>query len=187
MSSRLRSSAGALLLKIAVQAGSKVKKKSVCLKEHAVPASRKSCCDFASSLDSAKVKEGRGPVHGLSEKFGCLGFTLSLDNSGLFVLHGLFDLELGSLSLLLGDLFLFDGLRELRAEVKVSNGDIVELDVEVSQSDVETVSDSLTDLFSLCQQLRSIVSSDDGLKHFVNDRWENSAIVVETEESIDLV
>jgi hypothetical protein len=68
-------------------------------------------------------------------------------------LHGLFDLELGSLSLLLGDLFLFDGLRELRAEVKVSNRDIVEFDVEVSQSNVETVSDSLTDLFSLCQQL----------------------------------
>lgn len=187
MSSRLRSSAAALLLKVAVQAASKVKKKSVCLKEHAVSASRKSRCDFASSLDSAEVKEGRRPVHGLSEKFGCLGFTLSRDNSRLFVLLGLFDLELGSRSLLLGDLFLFDGLRELRAEVEISNRDIVELDVEVSQSNDETVSDSLTDLFSLCQQLVCIVSSDNGLKHFVNDRWENSAIVVKTEESIDLV
>jgi len=149
--SRLSRRVGVLLLKIAVQAGSEVKKESVCLEEHTVSASRKSCCNFASSLDSAKVKEGRGSVHGLSEKFGGLGFTLSPDNCGLFVLQGLFDLELGSLGLLLGDLFLFDGLRELRTEVEISNGDIVELDVEVSQSFVETVSDSLTDLFSLCQ------------------------------------
>ena len=137
------------LFEVAVKAGGQVEEERVSLQEHSVSAPRKSCCDFTGCLDPAQVEESWRSVHGLTEKLGGLGFTLSRHDSGLFVLHGLFDLEFSSLSLLLGDLLLLNSLGKLRAEMEIGNRDIIELDVEISQPYDESVPNSLTDLFSL--------------------------------------
>lgn len=79
----------------------------------------------------------------MTKELSGLGFTLSFDNGGSFVLESLIDKIFGSFGLLLGDLLLFDGFRELGAEVQVSNGDIIKDDVEVLKSISETVTDLL--------------------------------------------
>ena len=172
------------LLKVLIEATSQVHEKSVCLKENSVATSRHNCGNFTSSLNSSQLKESWRGGKGRSKKFGGLGLTLSLDNRRSLVLDGLLHKVLGSFSLLLRDLLLFDGLCELRAEMEVSNGHIVKDDVEVAKSLSKTVSDLLRDLLSLGQKLSGIVACDYRLEHFIDDRGEHTTIVVLPEESI---
>jgi len=55
----------------------------------------------------------------ISDKLCRTGFTLSADNEGLLLLASLVDQESSLLSLLLGDLFRFDGSGEFGRECKV--------------------------------------------------------------------
>jgi len=59
--------------------------------------------------------------------------------------------------------------------------------MEVSQSNLEVLLDTLTDLLSLSNELVGVVAGNDGLEDFIDDRWKHSSIVVHTEVPIDIV
>jgi len=66
--------------------------------------------------------------------FGRLSVTFSSDDSSFSFLFSHSDSELGLLGLLESDLLHFDRLREISGEVEVSDGDIIEENVELSAS-----------------------------------------------------
>jgi hypothetical protein len=70
-------------------------------------------------LDTSKLDVTLALLDGVTDKFGGAGFTLGPDNGGLFLLAGLVDEESGSLGILLGDLFGFNGGGELGGECEV--------------------------------------------------------------------
>mmetsp|Transcript_20743 Transcript_20743/g.28004 ORF Transcript_20743/g.28004 Transcript_20743/m.28004 type:complete len:243 (+) Transcript_20743:313-1041(+) len=178
--------AGRFPLKVAVEARREVHEEGVGLEEDAVTRSGHNRGDLARGLDSAQFEESRGGCEGLTKESGSLGFTLSLDDGGALILDCLVDQVLGTLSLLLGDLLLFDGLGELGAEMQISDGDIIEHDVEVAQSLGQAVANLLGDLLSLGQELGGVVAGDHRLEHLIDDGGEHAAIVVRTQESVQL-
>lgn len=70
-------------------------------------------------LNASKLDVTLALLDGVTDKFGRAGFTLGSDNGGLFLLASLIDEESGSLGVLLGDLFGFDGSGEFGGECKV--------------------------------------------------------------------
>lgn len=78
-----------------------------------------------------------------------MSFTSSLNNRRSLILECLFDLELCTFSLLLSDLLIFDGLGILWSEMQVSDGNIIEHDVEIPKTFSEAISNLLGDLLSL--------------------------------------
>ena len=121
-------------LEVAIKATCEVHQEGVSLEEHSVAGSAHYGGNLTGSFDSTQLKESWWGREGVTEEFGSLSLTLSLNDCGAFVLDGLVDEILGSFSLLLGDLLLFNGLSELTSEMEVSDGDIIKDDVEVLQS-----------------------------------------------------
>jgi hypothetical protein len=70
-------------------------------------------------LDASELHVTLALLDGVTDKLGGASFTLSSDDGGLFLLAGLVDEESGSLGILLGHLFGFDGSGELGGECKV--------------------------------------------------------------------
>jgi hypothetical protein len=70
-------------------------------------------------LDTSQFNITLALLDGITNKFGRAGFTLGSDDSSLLLLTGLVDEEGGSLSVLLCDLFSFDGGGELGRECKM--------------------------------------------------------------------
>lgn len=93
----------------------------------------------------------------------------------------------GSLGLLLGDLFLFNGPGEFGSETEVSNGDIVEHDVEISQPSLQSLLDGVTHILSLSDQLVGVVEGHHRLEDLIDDRGKNSSIIVKTQVPVDRV
>ena len=88
--------------------------------------------DLAGGVDAADLDEARAALlEGLGDRRGGLGLALGADDRGLLLLLGLGD-DVGlALGLLLGDLLLLDGRRELLAEDEVRDRDVVQYNVEV--------------------------------------------------------
>lgn len=166
---------------------SEVQQQGVTLQEHTVARASHHLGNLKGSLNSSEFKESRGSGHSISKKFGSFCFSRSLDNDRLLILKGLINKILGTLSLLLGDLFVFDSLGELGSEMKVSDGHIIENNKEVSESVVETLSNSCGHLFSLGQKLVGVVTGNYGLEHFVHNRGEDSSVVVPSVLSVNVV
>ena len=112
---------------------------------------------------------------GLTDKFNGFGWGFGLDDDGLFGLFRLLYLVLGPFGLLLGDLFTLDGIEILFAEGQLSDGDVVDDDVEVGGPLGEEVTYSVRDLVSLgeklgCWKLGHYCSQDlvaNGWQHFL--------------------
>ena len=159
-----------LFLEICVERWGDVHEKGVSLKEHSVSASRHDSGNFTGNFDTSKVEVGRWAEQLLSKELCGSSFTLSLDNCRFFVLDGLVDEELCTLGLLLSDLFLFNSLCELGAEMQVCNRYIIKHDVKVFQTQGQTLTDACWDLFSLSEKLSGIVPCNDGLEYLVDNR-----------------
>lgn len=93
------------------------------------------CADF-SELEVTGIVAG-----GFTELLRCFGFTLGLDDLLLTLLSGAFDEEGGTLSLLLCDLFAFDGRGVLLAEAEFSQRNVIEDDVKVGGTFDELATD----------------------------------------------
>lgn len=73
--------------------------------------------DIPCRLDLAELDESvSGLVEGGGDDGGSLSLSLGADDGGLALLLGLLDDELGTLGVLLRDLLLLDGRRELLSE-----------------------------------------------------------------------
>ena len=142
------------------------------------------CCDVASGFQSSQFEESWWSLHGLTQHLGCSSLTRGLNNGRLFVLHGLLNLEFCSLSLLLSNLFLFNGSREFGPKRKISDRNIVENDEEIAETFVESVTNLLRDLFSLGEQLRRIVSGYDRLENLVDDWGKYTCVVVKAQITV---
>ena len=121
----------------------------------------------------------------MTQKFGRFSFSLGSDNDLLSLLFGLLDQILGSLGLLLGNLFLFDGPGEFGSETEVSDGHIVKHNVEISQSNLESLLDGGTNHLSLSDQLVGVVEGHHRLEDLVDNGGQNSTIIVKTQVSVD--
>ena len=178
---------GSLLFEVLIQTRSQVHEEGVSLEEDSVTSARHNSSDLTSSLDPSQLEESWRCGEGGTKELGSLGLTLSLDNGGFLVLEGLVDEELWSLSILLCNLFLFNGLGELGSEMQVRDGHIIEHDIEVLASFSETVSNLLWNLLSLSEQLSSVVSGDNRLEHLVDNWGEDTTIVILTQESVKIM
>ena len=95
------------------------------------------------------------------------------------------DQELGTLGLLLRRLLSLDSLSKFGTELQIDNGHVIEQNVEVSQSGQETHLDLLRNLLTLSQQGRRIVLRNNRSHDFVDDRGQNSRIIVHAKVAID--
>ena len=73
-----------------------------------------------------------------SNKLGCFSFTFSSQDSRLRFLLSFEHNELGSFGALLSHLFSFDGCSEVTRELEVSNGNIIENDVEFGETTAQS-------------------------------------------------
>lgn len=67
-----------------------------------------------------------------------------------------------------------------------SKGDIIEHDVELGGSQREVLSDKSGNILTLGNELGSVKLGDDTLQDLVDNRREDSLIVIGTESSVDL-
>lgn len=125
-------------------------------------------------LDEAVSRLGDG----LADDLRALGLSLGADDVGLALLLGALDDEAGALGLLLRDLLLLDGARELAAEGQVRDGDVLEGDVELRRAAHQVRADAVRDGLSLRDELRGVELGDDGLEDFIPDGGEDTFVVV---------
>lgn len=64
--------------------------------------------------------------------------------------------------------------------------DVVEHDVEPGSSSREIISDQSCDIFSLRNQLTGVELGDNTFEDFVDDRGQDSLVVIGPESSVDL-
>ena len=67
-----------------------------------------------------------------------------------------------------------------------SKGDIIKHDVELRSSQREVLSDKSGNILTLGDKLGSVELCDNTLQDLIDDRWENSLVVIGAESSIDL-
>lgn len=114
----------------------------------------------------------------ISDELCRSGFTLSSNNDGSLLLDGSVDDVLGSLRVLLRDLLrLYCGSVFLR-EGQMSDGHIIQQDVEIVCSLRQQLSDLKRHHVSLGQQLGGVVLSHHSLGNLIDDRGKNSLIEV---------
>lgn len=85
----------------------------------------------------------------VSDELCGLGFSLGFDNDGFLLLNGSLDDVLGALGLLLGDLLGLHGSSVFLREGQMSDGHVVQDDLEVIGALHKHVSDLLTNYVSL--------------------------------------
>lgn len=89
--------------------------------------------------------------------------------------------------MLLGDLLLFDGLLIISTEFELGDGGIFENNVEVAESFLETVADLPTDLLTVSRKLIGRVACDDRSQDLVDDRRQDTSMVVMSKLSVNVV
>lgn len=137
--------------------------------------------DLLAGLDTTDLNQSAASLgNSLADNIGTLGFTLSANNVGLALLLGTLDDETGPLGILLGDLLLLDGPRELLSEGHVCNRDVLEGDVELSGTLHQVGTDTVGDSFTLRDQLGGVELGHDGLEDFVSDGREDTLIIIGT-------
>ena len=67
-----------------------------------------------------------------------------------------------------------------------SKGDIIKHDVELRSSQREVLSDKSGNILTMGDKLGSVELCDNTLQDLIDDRWENSLVVIGAESSIDL-
>jgi len=140
------------------------------------------CCLQASQINICWVGRQR-----FTNLFCCFGLTLSLNNCCSFQFNGLLYDKLCSLSCLLGNLFLLNGICEQFTECQCSDGDIIKKNMVFFKSHYDT----LLNLHGYClttwKKSGCIVLSNCGSQTLVNNRWKNDILVVDTKSSVDLL
>lgn len=96
------------------------------------------------------------------------------------------DDELSLLSTLQSNLLLFNGVVEILTEGKVSDGNIVKLDVVLVSTLFQQFRNTLRDLFSFCEQLLSIILGNNSLHDFISQRRKDAITEIRTDFSVDL-
>ena len=135
-------------------------------------------------------------LQSIANQSSSFGFTFSGNNGGLqftrskskydLFLFGTSDDELGLFSALQSNLLLFNGIVEVLAESKMGDGDIIELDVVFISTLFQQFRNTLRDLFSFCEQLFSIILSNDGLHDFITQGRKDTVAEIRTDLSVDL-
>ena len=139
------------------------------------------------SLDLSHGDEsGTGLANGISDQLSGLGFSLSSQNGSFSFFFTLEDDKFGTLGSLLGDLLGFNSASEITRELEVSDGNIIEDDVEFKGAFGKDFSDLLRNFLSLRDELLGVVLGDDRLEHFVGDGGQNSLVVVVSDVVEDL-
>eukprot|EP00128_Syssomonas_multiformis_P016046 Colp12_sorted_trinity150504_noHs@1748 len=167
--------------------GGDVHKHVVATREvHNVPGLGKGAGNFLRGIDLTELNETLASLlKGLGNHLGSLGITLSADDVGKLLLLGLLDNEAGTLSLLLGNLLLLDGLSELTTEGEVGNGHIIKSNVELVGTTDQSITTALGDEVSLCDELTSIKLSHHGLEDFHTNGGEHTLIEVLTKLGVN--
>jgi hypothetical protein len=114
-----------------------------------------------------------------------LRLSLSPDDLGLLLLLSCFDDKLSALSLLLGDLLLFDGSSVFLSELKLGDGGVFEHNHKVAESVLETVADLGTDLLTLGSEGVGRVTCNDRSQDLVDNRGQDTSMVVATKLSVN--
>lgn len=136
--------------------------------------------NFPGRIDAPDLNQAApGFGNGLADDFRTLGLTFRPDDIRLALLLGPLDNEPCPLGVLLGDLFLLDGLGELAAKGHVGDGDVLKGDVELRGTAHQVGADAVGDGFSLGDELGGVELGDDGLEHFVSDRGQDPFVVVD--------
>jgi len=119
-------------------------------------------------------------LNGFGDQSSGFGFSFGSDNGGSLFFFVSLDDELLSFSFLLSDLLHFNGSGEFSTESKMGDGDIIEGQSETLSSLDDLISDILTDLVSVGQDLDGIISGEFGLDDFVDERRQDLFFVVGT-------
>lgn len=137
--------------------------------------------NLLAGIDTPNLNQpSAGLGNSLANDLGTLSFTLRTDNVSLALLLSALDNKPRPLGILLGDLLLLDGPRELLAESHVRDGDVLERDVELRRPFQQVGADAVRDGFALCDQLRGVKLGDDCFEDFVADGGEDALVVVRT-------
>ena len=116
--------------------------------------------------------------HSLRNRIRSLALSLCPNDTRLPLLLRLLDNESRPLSILLRNLLVLDGLRELPSEGHVGDGDVFELDVEFAGAFEKVGADAVGDGFTLGDEFGGIELGDDGFEDFVADGGEDALVVV---------
>lgn len=147
-----------------------------------VGVARQGLGDLSASLNLTNLDEAITRLgHSLANGIGTLGLTFSTDNVSLALLLSALDNEAGTLSILLGNLLLLNGLGELATESHVRDRDILERNVELGGTAGKLALDALGDSFTLGDELSGVELGHNSLEDFVTDGGEDTLVVVDTE------
>jgi len=164
-----------------------VQKKRVGIEIDLVSTLSHKCCNVLGCLQASQINICWICSQRLTNLFCCFGLTLSLDNCCSFQFNGLLYDELCSLSWLLSNLFLLNGICEKLAKGQCSDGDIIEKNMVFAESHYN----SLLDLHGYClttwKKGGCIILSNCGSKTFVDNRRKDDILIVDTECSIDFL
>lgn len=163
-----------------------IKQQALSIKHNLVPTLAQCRRNLPSRLQPSQLQETLVAPDCLSDKLSGPSLSLCSDDDGLLLLDRLVDQERRSLSDLLGDLLCLDGVSELGGESDVGDGDIVQDKVEAAGSSGQVVTDQTGNHLSLSNQLRGVELSDDRFEDFIDNRREDSLVVVCSEFSVAL-
>ena len=122
---------------------------------------------------------------GFSDEFDRLWLCLSLDDDWLLNIFSHFDNVTCSFSFLLSDLLGFGSFLIFLREGELSDGNILNVNVEKFSSFFKSFLDFLWDFISLTHELACGILSYNCAHNFVDDRWQNLIIVVNTNVSVE--
>jgi hypothetical protein len=148
------------------------------IKHHTVFGVCQNIGNFFSELYLADVKIG-GILHGCrADQLNRSSFCLSPDDNRLLRLPGLVDKILRPLRLLLRDLLLLNSRNILLAKIKLLDGDIGDIDIEIPRPLLQRRLDPIRDLVPLGQQLGGRILCDHTSHDLVDERRDDLVVVV---------
>lgn len=134
------------------------------------------CLDFSNCDDTIA-----GLLHCISDQLGSLSISFGAENIGDNFLFFAFDVEFLLLSVLLGNLLLFNSVHEINSELHVRQRHIVDDNVVFEGTLLEHLSDFLRNFLSQRNQLLSRVLSGSSFEHFLRDLGQEALGVIGTE------
>lgn len=161
-----------------------IEQQALCIQHDPVPTLCQSPSNLPRRLKLPQLQKPLIRLDSLTNQFRTSSFTLSLDDNALLLLNSLVDQESSTLSNLLSDLLGLDGMGEFGGEGDVSNGNVVENEVEPPRPAGEVFTHKTGDHLALGDELGRVELGDDGFEDFVDDRREDAFVVVGTELSI---
>ena len=119
--------------------------------------------------------------NGIGNESSGLSICFGSDNRCACLFLLLLNYEFCSLGYLLSNLFLLDGISEFSWELQVGDRNVIQKESEFCSSPRKLFSNILRYLFSLRDQLASVILGDYGFKYLIADRWQNFISIILTD------